>query len=232
MSLSIIHPCFNEQENIRSTVTKTLSWIDSADIEAEIIVVDDGSTDNSPQIIKELIQGDSRVKGATHEKNAGYGIAVRTGCDAAANDHIAFVDSDGQFHIEDLQKLLPSLEDFSFVTGRRRRRADPFMRNLFGKILGLLIFVTFGMWVRDVNCGMKVFSASTWKIVRPVYGTEKFFNTEIFLRLKKENIPYKQIDVGHYPRSAGSPTGASVHVIIGMFKELWDLKKKLKSSNK
>jgi glycosyltransferase involved in cell wall biosynthesis len=170
------------------------------------------------------------VKVVTHEKNQGYGIAVRSGCDAAQNQYIAFMDSDGQFKIEDLNRLILHLKDNDFVPGRRRKRADSFVRNIFGKILGLLIYITFGMWIRDVNCGMKIFSKDLWPTMRPLYGTEKFFNTELYLRLKRAGYKWKQIDVPHYPRRAGNPTGGSGRVIFGMIKEIVDLRSKLNST--
>ncbi len=229
MHLSVVHPCYNEEENIERTVHATLQWLDTEGHDGEVVVVDDGSTDKSAEILRQLSNEDNRVKVVTHESNQGYGISVRSGCDAASQEYIAFMDSDGQFKIEDLSLLLPHLEQFDFVPGRRRRRADPFIRNVFGKILGVLIFCVFGLWIRDVNCGLKVFKKSLWPTMRPLYGTEKFFNTELYLRLKRAGVQWQQVDVPHYPRTAGSPTGGSGRVIVHMIKELFDLRTKLRS---
>ena len=227
MQLSIVHPCFNEEENIEYIVRETLAWFDAEHHDGEVIVVDDGSKDTSADIIKKLATEDTRVRLVSHEKNQGYGIAVRSGCDAAQMQYIAFIDSDGQFKIDDLSLLLPHLEENDFVPGRRRKRADSFVRNAFGKILGILIFCTFGMWIRDVNCGMKIFAKDLWPTMRPLYGTEKFFNTELYLRLRNAGHTWTQIDVPHYPRRAGTPCGGSIRVIIGMVKEIIDLRSKL-----
>ena len=229
MQISVVHPCYNEKENIEHTVRETLAWFSGEGIDGEVVITDDGSTDDSPQILQRLALEDSRVRVVTHEKNQGYGIAVRSGCDSATKEYIAFVDSDGQFKIEDLNRLIPSLKDHDFVPGRRKKRADPFHRNVFGKILGVLIFVTFGTWIRDVNCGMKIFKKSLWPTMRPLYGTEKFFNTELYLRLKKAGYKWEQTPVPHYPRTAGTQCGGSGRVMFGMIKELFDLRSKLKS---
>lgn len=228
MQLSVVHPCYNEKENIEHTVRETLAWISGEGIDGEVIITDDGSTDDSPQILRRLALEDKRVHIVTHRKNQGYGIAVRSGCDRATKEYIAFVDSDGQFKVEDLNRLIPSLQDFDFVPGRRKNRADPFHRNVFGKILGVLIFVTFGTWIRDVNCGMKIFKKDLWPTMRPLYGTEKFFNTELYLRLKKARYRWEQVPVPHYPRLAGTQSGGSGRVMFGMIKELIDLRSKLK----
>lgn len=227
MQLSVVHPCYNEEENIAHTVGETLSWMSAQGIDGEVVVVDDGSVDRSAAILAELAATNARVRVVTHDVNRGYGIAVRSGCDAATKEHIAFMDSDGQFKIEDIGILLPELAHADFVPGKRKKRADPFIRSVFGKVLGILNYLFFGMWIRDVNCGMKVFKKSLWPTMRPEYGTEKFFNTELYLRLKRAGYTWNQIDVPHYPRRAGTPTGGSPHVIVHMFKELWDLRSKI-----
>mgnify|MGYP001499158385 CR=1 FL=1 len=224
-SLSLVLPCFNEEENIARTVRVTLAWFDAAGIDGEAVVVDDGSRDKTPAILEELKKEDPRVVVIRHEKNRGYGGAVKTGCDAGTKEVLGFRDSDGRFKREDLDLLLPAIADVPFVTGGRRKRADSFVRNVFGKVLGMFNFAVFGLWVRDVNCGLKIFRREIWPKIRPQHGYEKLFNTEMFLRLKDQGIPWKQIDVPHYPRTAGQPTGAKPGVILRMFEEMWMLRR-------
>ena len=228
MDISVVLPCFNEEENIEHTVREVLSWFVQENIDGEVIVVNDGSTDHSAEILTSLAQKNTALHVVTHQKNTGYGLAVRSGLDAAQKTAIAFMDSDGQFHIADLGKLLSRLSTYDLVTGRRRKRADSMMRNILGKVLGILVFIVFGLWIRDVNCGMKVMKKSLWPTLRPLYGTEKFFNTELYLRAKRAGIAWQLIDVPHYPRRAGTPTGGSGRVIFGMLKELYDLRRKVK----
>lgn len=225
MMLSIVLPCFNEESNIGSTVREVARWMKDANIDGEIIVVNDGSRDGSASVLLELAKEIPQLRVVTHERNQGYGVAVRSGCDAALAPWIAFMDSDGQFHASDLSLLLAQKDRAPFITGRRRRRADPPLRNLFGKMLGVLTWVTLGIWVRDVNCGMKLFSRAIWKEIRPTHGVEKLFNAEMFLRMQRKTIAWVQVDVPHYPRRSGVPTGGSVRVIARMFSELWNLKR-------
>ncbi len=198
-------------------------------MQGEIIVVDDGSTDGSPRILADLQRELSALRVVRLQENGGYGIAVRAGCDAALSDVIGFMDSDGQFLAADFSLLLPHLDAVPFVTGRRRKRADSLLRNAFGKVLGAMNVLVLGLWVRDVNCGLKVFLREIWPDIRPVHGVEKLFNTEMFLRLKQKHIPWKQVDVPHYPRRAGVPTGGSIRVIVRMFHELANLKRSQRS---
>lgn len=222
--LSLVLPCFNEEENIERSVRETDAWYAQAGMDGEIIVVDDGSKDRSLSILERLQKELPRLKIVRHQKNQGYGLAIRSGIDAATEDVVGFMDSDGQFRPSDLPLLLPHLDEYRFVTGRRRKRADSFVRNMFGKVLGAMNVIVLGLWVRDVNCGMKVFRRELWKTIRPTHGVEKLFNTELFLRLKEAGIPWKTVDVPHYPRLLGNPTGAKLYVIVRMFKELWGLR--------
>ena len=225
MMLSVVLPCYNEEKNIEHAVRDVQSWMREDGIEGEIIVVNDGSYDGSRQVLERLRRECPSLKVIHREKNGGYGIAVRDGCDKAAQEWIAFMDSDGQFHAKDLALLALHTKDYPFVTGRRLKRADPFLRNVFGKLLALMNWVVLGLWVRDINCGMKIFRRSVWPSIRPVHGVEKLFNTEIFLRLKRQHIPWLQVNVPHYPRRAGTPTGGSARVILRMFRELSDLRR-------
>lgn len=224
-SLTIVLPCYNERENIAATLNDVMQWVDATGKHAEIVAVDDGSSDGTPQLLRQAADGDPRIRVVAHQQNQGYGAAVRTGCDAAQNEWIVFMDSDGQFHASDIDILLAHTGAYAFVTGRRRRRADPPFRVVFGKLLGLLIWVSFGVWLRDVNCGMKAFRRDVWPRIRPVSGLEKFFNTEMFLRLKDAGIPWLQVDVPHYPRMHGMATGGTGAIIIRMLRELSALKR-------
>ena len=225
MNLSVILPCFNEEANIEHTVRDVVEWFRHAGIEGEIVVVNDGSTDGTAEVLKRLCADISRLRVIQHPVNRGYGAAVRSGCDAALGDLIAFMDSDGQFRAEDFGLLLPHLDRYVFVTGRRKKRADPFMRTVNAKLFGLLSFAVLGIWVRDVNCAMKVFRRDIWSLIRPTHATGALVNAEMFFRLKQNGIPWYQVDVHHYPRTAGAQTGANLTVIFRMFRELFALKK-------
>ena len=229
-SLSLILPCYNEEENAAATVREVAEWFGKEGPSlglrgGEIIAVDDGSRDRTGAILDSLKAEVPQLKVIHRGKNGGYGIAVRAGCDAATSEWIAFMDSDGQFHVQDLRLLLAHAGAYPFVTGRRAHRADKLVRNMFGKVLGAMNVLVLGLWVRDVNCGMKAFRRDIWPQIRPVHGVEKLFNTEMFLNLKRKRIPWFQVNVPHYPRRAGKQTGGSVRVIFRMFKELWDLRR-------
>ena len=228
MQLSIVLPCYNEEANIRETIEEVLRWVRTEGRTCEIVAVDDGSTDRTPVILGELAAVHPEVRVVRHRGNGGYGMAVRTGCDAAAGEWIGFMDSDGQFRASDFHLLLPHLSTHAFVAGRRRKRADPLPRVLYGKVLAFFNLLVFGLWIRDVNCGLKVFRRDIWQTIRPDHGIEKLFNAEMFLRLKRAGIPWKQVAVPHHPRRGGVPTGASGRAMQRMLKEVSALRRAMR----
>ncbi len=224
MTFSIVLPCFNEEHNIANTVLDCQAWMRREGINGEIVVVNDGSRDGSQRVLEELQADVPQLTVVRHERNRGYGAAVRSGFDAAKGDLVGFMDSDGQFKAQDFSRLLPHLERYAFVSGYRVKRADPFIRKVNSKMYNLLVRYVLRARVRDVNCAMKAFRRSIWNDIRPVVATGALVNGEIYFGLSQLGIPWKEVPVPHYPRTAGSPTGAKLSVILRMFKELWILR--------
>lgn len=224
-SLSLILPCFNEEGNIERTVRDADAWLRASKREGEIVVVDDGSTDGTADVLAALAASVPSLRVLRHERNRGYASALVTGLDAANGEIVAFMDSDGQFRALDLERLLTHLNRAPFVAGRRRHRADPRVRILIAKVSGILVWAILGVWVRDINCGMKVFRRGLWPRIRPRIATGALFNAEIFFRLRREKIPWAQVAVPHYPRLHGRPTGGSPLVLLLALGELWKLRR-------
>jgi len=219
-SISIALPCYNEEANIERTVEDLLSWFEEDQIDGEIVAVNDGSRDRTGEILARLAKEHPQVKVVVHEKNRGYGSAVRSGMDAGTKEWIAFMDSDGQFKARDFRKLLPLAKEYAIVTGRRRKRADPLIRKLNAKGFAFLNLAILGIWVRDINCAMKMFRRDVWQKIRPEFATGALFNAETFYRAKLHKIPWQQVFVEHYPRVYGQQTGAKLSVIFRMFRDL------------
>ena len=227
MQLSIVLPCFNEEANIAATIADVDAWMQRRSITGEIIAVNDGSTDDTGVVLQHITASFRRLRVVTHPTNRGYGAAVRSGCDAVTTEWIGFMDSDGQFHTEDFDHLIRMSDDASIVVGRRRKRADPFMRKVNAKCFGFLSWLMLGVWARDVNCAMKIFRRDVWQRIRPTVATGALFNAELFARARKQGIAWAQVDVEHYPRQRGQQTGANPLVILRTLRELWVLRKLL-----
>ena len=224
MSFSLCLPAYNEEGNIVDTLDAACAILPEFVQEYEIVVVDDGSTDRTRDLVSQYSLDEPRVRLLRHEKNRGYGAAVTSGLRAAQKDLVAFTDSDGQFSLLDLPQLLIRMNDNDLVIGYRYQRADPWPRRLNAWGWGRLVWAFLGVLVRDLDCAFKVFR-------RPVVGAMRLtssgagINAEIMAQCILGGLRYEETPVLHYPRHHGASTGANLRVILRAFHELPRLRK-------
>jgi len=230
LSISVILPAHNEAENIRTTVENCVSYLESNVSDYEVVVVNDGSSDDTQKIVEELKSTNSNVVLVNHTVNMGYGSALRSGFDKASCEYIFFMDSDGQFDINDLDRLIPLASPKNVVIGYREDRADSFIRTLNAWLYGLYIYLTFGLKVRDMDCAFKIFPTKAYKDIRPIKSGGALFSAEFLIKFKRNGFTLKEVPVRHFPRRFGTQSGANVKVILRMFKESWKLRNELRGS--
>jgi glycosyltransferase involved in cell wall biosynthesis len=190
--------------------------------------VNDGSKDRTREIMEDISSANPRVVLVNHETNKGYGSALRSGFDKASKGYIFFMDSDGQFDINDLGRLVPHAGPDKAVIGYREYRADSFIRSLNAWLYGLYIYLVFGLGVKDMDCAFKVFPRSAYESVKPIKSEGALFSAEFLIKLKRKGFKFKEVPVRHFPRVFGSQTGANISVIMKMFKESWKLRNELR----
>jgi glycosyltransferase involved in cell wall biosynthesis len=227
-SLSFVLPAFNEADNIEEAVTRCASVGDSLGLTFEVIVVDDGSQDATREILGRLSHDDPRVRSLHHPRNRGYGAALKSGLFAARMDKVFFTDSDLQFDVRELANLLRWADHYDIVAGYRAPRRDPWQRRFNGWAWSRLVNTIFDMSVNDVDCAFKVFDRRIFERI-PVYSIGAFVNTEILVRARSAGFTLVQVPVTHYPRVAGTQTGANPRVILKAFQELVLLRGELRA---
>lgn len=153
-------PAFNEAENIPGMVADVLRVVPRLADEFEIIVVDDGSRDDTAVVTQTLAAQHPELKLVQHEVNKGYGTAVLTGLTHASKELVFFTDADRQFDLAEIEKLLAKIETADLVVGYRAPRRDPFMRRLNGKGWSWLVTLLFGYTARDIDCAFKLMRRS------------------------------------------------------------------------
>jgi glycosyltransferase involved in cell wall biosynthesis len=223
--VSAVLPAFNEQALIARTVRNLARVLHELTADFEILVVDDGSRDATPHILHGLAaESDLRLQVITHERNQGYGAALASGFDAARCELILLLDADGQFDPAELCKFLSAMDDDTdLVVGWRRKRADPPIRVLNAWGWKLLVNTLFGYTARDVDCAFKLFRRFVWQSVT-VRARGATFSAELLTKARRSGFRIEEVAVNHYPRRAGSPTGARPGVIARAFKELVQLR--------
>lgn len=160
---SIILPAYNEEKNISSTIASIADFFAAKQYPYEIIVVDDGSTDNTTKVSNALVKKNSTLRTIKHEKNQGKGAAVRSGMNIASGDIIFFLDSDGSTPIKEIEKLIPFFDAHEVVIGSRYLSdssiviKQPWYRIALGRLGNALIQGVLLPGIKDTQCGCKGF---------------------------------------------------------------------------
>ncbi|MBP9669883.1 glycosyltransferase family 2 protein [Candidatus Woesebacteria bacterium] len=226
--LSIFLPAYNEEGNIATTIIDARNEAKKVASNYEIIIVNDGSTDRTVEVVKELQRLDSNIRLISHTKNRGYGAAVKTGLKACTMDWIFFTDSDGQFHYDELDKFVAASGSADLVIGYRRKRMDPFHRVFVAQVLlKIWNFFLFGLTVKDVDCAYKLFKREVRDSIK--LETESAITvTELLVKAKSLGYRIIQLPVTHYARKFGEQTGGNWHVIAKAAKESFKLRRKIR----
>ncbi|GCE27356.1 hypothetical protein KDA_28400 [Dictyobacter alpinus] len=219
-SLAVVLPAYNEEAVIEKTVSLATLALQKWTNDFEIVVVNDGSQDRTRQIVEQLIISEPRIRLINHPVNKGYGAALATGFHAVSKDLVFFMDSDGQFDIDDLERFFPLIENYDAVLGYRNPRHDPWIRKLNAWGWKQLVRLAFGIQVRDIDCAFKLYRADFFQSLN-LETRGAMINTEILYKLKRDGRTYTEVGVKHLPREEGQATGAKPQVIIRAFKELF-----------
>jgi glycosyltransferase involved in cell wall biosynthesis len=224
-SLSIVFPAYNEEKNIEETLSDAYKFADKHFKDFEIIVVNDGSKDKTAEKVENISKKHKKVKLLNNSKNLGYGATVWKGLKAAKKELIFFSDADRQFNLKEIANIIEHVGEYDVVIGYRRKRQDSFLRKLNAWGWKLLIRLVLNLKIRDIDCAFKLFRNQVVQEIK-VESTGATFSAELIYNIKKSGFKIKEIGVSHFPRVAGSPTGAKFSVIKKAFVELWSLYKK------
>lgn len=237
MSISVFFPALNEEDNIANCIARTQTYLAKRFKNYEIIVVANGSTDDTAKIVKKLWRKNKRLI-LVDDREKGYGAALKSGFKKARGDLIFYTDSDNQFNIEEMDKLLPMLSDYDVISGYRKNRKDPIPRIFTAYAYNLLIRILFGLDVKDVDASFKLYKKEVIKSMKFKSNTG-LIDAEILIKAKKKGFSIGQVGVTHYPRKkgrafyeigVGKGSIAIVHpkVVIDILKEIKTLWRELR----
>lgn len=217
--LSLVLPAHHEEANLEPVTREALAALPALYRDFELVIVDDGSRDATAAIADRLAAAEPRIRVVHHERNRGYGTALRSGFAAARGDLIAFMDADRQFNVRDLARLTPFAEASAIVAGYRLRRHDPWRRILLGAAFNVLVRILFSVRVRDIDCGFKLFHADLLQEL-DLRSPGALINTEILAKARRMGATLTEVGVPHHPRSAGKQSGGSPRVILRALGEI------------
>jgi glycosyltransferase involved in cell wall biosynthesis len=231
--LSYFFPAHNEEANLEPLVDEALASLPALADRFEIVIVNDGSRDRTREIADRLVATHpTLVRAVHHEVNRGYGAALRSGFRAARFGFVAFTDGDRQFRVADLGRLterMSAADRPAVVIGYRIRRADPLIRTIYARTYRLANRILFGLRATDVDCACKLFRREALDGIRVASGGA-FLSAELLIKLRARGRTVVEVGVPHYPRTAGSPTGAKPQVILRAVRDFWLLRLRLWAS--
>jgi glycosyltransferase involved in cell wall biosynthesis len=204
-SLSIVLPAFNEAENIEDAVGRAVEAGDASAEEFEVIVIDDGSVDETASLVAGMAQRDKRIRVLSHATNEGYGAAIRSGFAHARNAFIFYSDADNQFDLKELRYFVPLMARADVATGFRAYRYDPPYRLFVSWVYNLLVRLVFRVRVRDVDCAFKLFRREVIEQIT-IETSDFFVDTELIAKARRWNFEVVEKGVRHFPRLAGETT--------------------------
>lgn len=224
-SISAFFPAYNEAANLPSLILDANASLCDCFERYEIIIINDGSTDNSLSVLKKLKYANPHLRIISHQTNLGYGITIKDGFMAATGELVFFSDADRQFNLKEIKLLADKLNEFDVVIGYRKNRSDNIIRIINAWAWNKLIQIVFGVKFRDIDCAFKLFKREILKKinVETLISTGAMISTEVLVKLEKRGAKIKEIPVSHHPRKSGRATGAKPKVILRAFIELYKL---------
>lgn len=202
VNLSIVVPAYNEEKRIEPFLTSLTEFCSKNLSDYEIILVNDGSTDKTLELIKKLLGNNPNHRVVSYDKNKGKGGAIREGVLSARGDNTLFIDADGSISPEEIPAMVEKLKTYKFVTGSRIQETSvitvkqPKVRVFVGRIFNKYVNLLFGLKIYDLLCGFKGFRTDLGKeIFKDLKNTKWIFDVEIMYKAKKNKAEIYQLPI-------------------------------------
>jgi glycosyltransferase involved in cell wall biosynthesis len=234
--LSIFYPMWNEEEYVERALTAGRraceQLIRSGDIgDYELIVVNDASTDATPEIADRLAAADPRVRVVHHPRNRKLGGAIKTGFATASGDVILYTDADLPFDMSELPRAVRLLREYDvdiISAYRFDRTGEGYLRSVYTFVYNLLIRTLFHVKARDINFAFKLCRSRVFDHVE-LRSEGSFIDAELVIRATRLGYEMLQFGVDYFPRTRGESTLSSPSVITTILREMWELRSDLEN---
>ena len=224
--LGIVMPAYNEEKNLEKTVGDLLRTAEKLNVVMEIVVVNDGSSDNTSKIVSAMQSVDPRIIPVEHETNRGFGGAVRTGIAHSTKDRLLLVPADGQFDPQETEKFLSALDDCDLIIGVRSKRSGySLFRQFVSFIYISLVKLLFNDCYRDTNW-VQAWRREIFEKVKPE-SEGVFILQETITRARRAGYRIGEVESNHLERVDGEAQGGKLKVILFTLYEMLKFRFKL-----
>ena len=229
--LSIIIPAYNEAERFGPHIPAILAFLNTRYPAYELLVVDDGSTDRTAEVVRAALAAEPRARLISYQPNRGKGYAIRTGVLASRGDQVLFLDADLSTPLEEIPRALAELQAADIVVGSRRlpnsdiRVRQPLYRRLATFIFDTIKHLMVGLWhISDTQCGFKAFRGEAARQLFALGQVDRFmFDVEILYLAERAQLRLKEIPV-RWADAAGSKV-KFWEGITHMIRDLWRIRR-------
>ena len=220
-SLSVFFHAYNDAPSLPALIHKTFAVLEREVDDYEVIVVNDGSQDNTGEVLERLRREFApRMRVVTHPENRGYGGALRTGFESATGEFVFYTDGDSQYDVEELPRLLELVSPTTgLVNGYKLERHDPAHRVWIGAIYNLCARLLFRIRIRDIDCDYRLIRRTLLESIR-LTSTSGTICVELVRKLELSGCEVKEIGVHHYPRLYGSSQFFRLRSLATTFSQL------------
>ena len=223
MSLSVFFPAYNDSGTIASMVVMALRSAAELTPDHEVIVVNDGSSDRTGEILEELARVYPRLRVVTHPTNRGYGGALRTGFSTASKEVVFYTDGDAQYDPAEMallwRKMAPGVD---LVNGYKISRSDPLHRIFIGRMYHHIVKTMFGLKVRDVDCDFRMLRRSIFDRVR-LEKNSGVICLEMMKKIQDAGFNIVEVPVHHYHRAYGKSQFFNFPRVVRTGVDVWKL---------
>jgi len=224
--VSIFFPAYNDWGTIASLVVLAAAVARELTDDWEIIVVNDASPDHTPMILDELRRYVPRLRVVAHERNRGYGGALRSGFAAASKEYVFYTDGDAQYDVRELRALWENRADADLVNGYKIARSDPLHRIIIGRIYHHIVRLAFRLHVADVDCDFRLLRRSIFDRIE-LTRDSGVICVELMTKIEKNGFRIAEVPVHHYHRLHGRSQFFNFRRVFQVVRELgvlwWEL---------
>lgn len=222
--LSVFFPAYNDAPSLPGLLAKTFRTLRKHAVDYEVIVVNDGSADDTGRVLEQLqAEYGSQLRVVTHAQNRGYGGALRSGFETATKEYVFYTDGDGQYDVAELPKLLKEAgPDVGLVNGFKIKRHDPWHRIWIGATYNQFARLLFRVRLRDIDCDYRLVRKATLDRIK-LTSTSGTVCVELVKKIEQTGTRVVEVPVSHHPRLFGSSQFFRLQSLVNTFSQLMDL---------
>lgn len=230
INLTVFFPVYNDEKTIKHVTEKTIAVCEELAKNYEVIIIDDGSPDDSGKIADQLAHKYSTVRVIHHKKNLGYGAAVKTGFENSKYEWICFTDGDDEYDIEDLKKLVKLKDYYDLIITFRYKKLYSNKRIFISNIYNRILRWIFRTQYRDISTGLRMIRKSLLNEIH-ITSNSPFIGAEITIKTMLKGYRIGELGIQTFPRQFGTGSATSIKNIIATIIDMKRIHKEIFSDN-